>query len=107
VARVFVSYASEDRECAGQLHQWLVVDSTAGRAALVAALRRIDAAGGPTARAFLRANIRRDSFRRKRAVTILSVLLVIALILAWPASRERALVERLIHRHAREPFAGR
>jgi hypothetical protein len=24
VARVFVSHASEDRECAGQLHQWLV-----------------------------------------------------------------------------------
>src|SRR5918911_2757101 len=23
VARVFISYASEDRECAGQLHQWL------------------------------------------------------------------------------------
>jgi WD40 repeat protein len=26
VARVFVSYASKDRECAGQLHQWLVGD---------------------------------------------------------------------------------
>jgi hypothetical protein len=26
VARVFVSYASEDRQCAGQLHQWLVAD---------------------------------------------------------------------------------
>jgi hypothetical protein len=24
VARIFVSHASEDRECAGQLHQWLV-----------------------------------------------------------------------------------
>jgi len=26
VARVFVSHASEDRECAGQLHQWLVAE---------------------------------------------------------------------------------
>jgi WD40 repeat protein/energy-coupling factor transporter ATP-binding protein EcfA2 len=26
VARVFVSYASQDRECAGQLHQWLVAE---------------------------------------------------------------------------------
>jgi WD40 repeat protein len=27
VARVFVSHASEDRECAGQLHRWLVAES--------------------------------------------------------------------------------
>jgi WD40 repeat protein len=27
VARVFLSYASEDRQCAGQLHQWLLADS--------------------------------------------------------------------------------
>jgi TIR domain len=26
VARVFVSYASQDRECAAQLHQWLVAE---------------------------------------------------------------------------------
>jgi hypothetical protein len=26
VARIFVSYASEDRKCAGQLHQWLVAE---------------------------------------------------------------------------------
>ena len=26
MARVFVSYASEDRECAGRLHQWLVAE---------------------------------------------------------------------------------
>jgi TIR domain len=26
VARVFVSHASEELECAGQLHQWLVAD---------------------------------------------------------------------------------
>ena len=26
MARVFVSHASEDRECAGQLHQWLVAE---------------------------------------------------------------------------------
>jgi hypothetical protein len=26
VARVFLSYASEDRKRAGQLHQWLVAD---------------------------------------------------------------------------------
>jgi hypothetical protein len=26
VARVFVSYASQDQECAGQLHQWLVAE---------------------------------------------------------------------------------
>ena len=26
MARIFVSYASEDRECAGQLHQWLVAE---------------------------------------------------------------------------------
>jgi hypothetical protein len=95
VARVFVSYASADRECAGQLHEWLVaeghevfldrdlgngiavgeewgnrllpvraepevdhpllpsahyadltVDSATARAALVEALRRVDAVGG-------------------------------------------------------------
>ncbi|MCA1675041.1 MAG: hypothetical protein LC799_23585, partial [Actinobacteria bacterium] len=39
----------------------------------------------PTARAFLRASIRRDRFRRRRAVTVLSVLLVIALIAAGTA----------------------
>jgi TIR domain len=27
VARVFLSHASEDRECAGELHQWLVSQS--------------------------------------------------------------------------------
>ncbi|MFL6148538.1 MAG: toll/interleukin-1 receptor domain-containing protein, partial [Pseudonocardiaceae bacterium] len=27
MARVFLSYASEDRQCAGQLHQWLLADS--------------------------------------------------------------------------------
>ena len=36
----------------------------------------------PTARVFLRASIRRDRFRRGRAITVLSVLLVLALVAA-------------------------
>jgi energy-coupling factor transporter ATP-binding protein EcfA2 len=36
----------------------------------------------PTARAFLRASIRRDRLRRRRAITVLSVLLVLALLAA-------------------------
>ena len=45
----------------------------------------------PTARAFLRASIRRDRFRRGRAITILSVLLVLALLSAGIAfAQQRA-----------------
>jgi WD40 repeat protein/energy-coupling factor transporter ATP-binding protein EcfA2 len=39
----------------------------------------------PTARTFLRASIRRDRFQRRRAITVLSVLLVLALVAATVA----------------------
>ncbi len=43
----------------------------------------------PTARTFLRASIRRDHFRRGRAITVLSVLLVVALVAAVVAFVQR------------------
>jgi WD40 repeat protein len=49
----------------------------------------------PTARAFLHASIRRDRFRRRRALTVLSVLLILALVAAGVAfSQQRAAVEQ-------------
>jgi hypothetical protein len=61
VARVFVSHTSEDRECAGQLHEWLTADIS------------------PTARDFLHTSICRGRSRRRHALTVLSVLLFVAL----------------------------
>ncbi|MGH3770253.1 MAG: TIR domain-containing protein [Pseudonocardiaceae bacterium] len=48
----------------------------------------------PTARAFLRASIRRDRVRRGRAVTVLSVLLVLAVVAAGIAFVQRAATEQ-------------
>jgi hypothetical protein len=48
----------------------------------------------PTARAFLRASIRRDRLRRRRAVTVLSVLLVLALAVAGFVVSQRHTMEQ-------------
>jgi energy-coupling factor transporter ATP-binding protein EcfA2 len=48
----------------------------------------------PTARVFLRASIRRDRFRRGRAITVLSVLLVLALLAAGFAAMQRGTAEQ-------------
>ncbi|MGH3829924.1 MAG: TIR domain-containing protein [Pseudonocardiaceae bacterium] len=48
----------------------------------------------PTARTFLRASIRRDRVRRGRAVTVLSVLLVLAVVAAGIAFVQRAATEQ-------------
>ncbi len=48
----------------------------------------------PTARAFLRASIRRDRVRRGRAITVLSVLLVLALVAAGIAFTQQRAAER-------------
>ncbi|MGH3755907.1 MAG: hypothetical protein ACRDRP_25150 [Pseudonocardiaceae bacterium] len=47
----------------------------------------------PTARTFLRASIRRDRFRRGRAVTVLSVLLALAVVAAGIAVVQQGAAE--------------
>ncbi len=47
----------------------------------------------PTARAFLHASIRRDRYRRRRAITVLSVLLTLALVAAGIAVAQQRIAE--------------